>query len=198
MLLLPNKIWAQKMDIDLLKQINTQRNTNLDNTFLHLSNSIYYTGTALPISLYAIGLVTHNKKITEQGRYAILSTGINYGATLLLKNTIRRQRPFVTYPNTLQPLQLPTDCSFPSGHSSVAFNMATNITILYPKWYIAVPAYMYAGAVAYSRMHIGVHYPTDVAVGSVLGIASAWASYKLNNYLQKNPRTKKSYNKLVF
>jgi undecaprenyl-diphosphatase len=43
----------------------------------------------------------------------------------------------------------------------------------YPKWYIAAPAYLWAGSVGYSRMYLGVHYPSDVFGGAVLGTTTS-------------------------
>ena len=48
-----------------------------------------------------------------------------------------------------------------------------------------VPAHLWAGAVAYSRLHMGVHYPSDVLAGAVLGSASALATYKVNQWIHR-------------
>lgn len=44
----------------------------------------------------------------------------------------------------------------------------------YPKWYVIAPAFLWAGSVSYSRMYLGVHYPTDVAAGAALGVGSTF------------------------
>jgi undecaprenyl-diphosphatase len=80
--------------------------------------------------------------------------------------------------------------SFPSGHTSVAFSTATSLYLAYPKWYVAVPAFTYAASVGYSRMYLGVHYPSDVLAGAVIGAGSAWLMYKANKWLfKKKPKT---------
>ena len=68
--------------------------------------------------------------------------------------------------------------SFPSGHTSGAFATATILSLEYPKWYVIVPSYLWAGTVGYSRLHLGVHYPTDVLGAMVVGAGSAYLSYK--------------------
>jgi membrane-associated phospholipid phosphatase len=60
-----------------------------------------------------------------------------------------------------------------------------------PKWYVAVPAYMYACGIGYSRMHLGAHYPTDILGGAVVGTASAFASYYINILFWKKVDSRK-------
>ena len=64
---------------------------------------------------------------------------------------------------------MPDSTSFPSGHSASGFAFATAVGHHLPR--LAVPLRVLAGAVAYSRVHSGVHYPADALVGSVIGIA---------------------------
>ena len=67
----------------------------------------------------------------------------------------------------------------------MAFATATSLSLTYPKWYIIVPAYSWAGAVGYSRMHLGVHYPSDVFIGALVGAGSAWLTHAMNKKLLK-------------
>jgi undecaprenyl-diphosphatase len=65
----------------------------------------------------------------------------------------------------------PESTSFPSGHSASAFAFATGVAAASPK--TGIPLSLAASLVAYSRVHTGVHYPLDVVVGSVTGVALA-------------------------
>jgi membrane-associated phospholipid phosphatase len=113
--------------------------------------------------------------------------GYYIGATLLsstiitttLKFTIDRDRPFVTYPD-IQKLTGAGSPSFPSGHTSEAFATATSLSLAFPKWYVIAPSMLWASAAGYSRMHLGVHYPSDVLVGALIGSGSAWLCHELN------------------
>jgi undecaprenyl-diphosphatase len=79
------------------------------------------------------------------------------------KDVFHRHRPFETQ------LGPPTSTqSFPSGHSATAFACATVLASLAPRW--RVPFFVLAALIALSRLYNGVHYPTDVLAGSVLGI----------------------------
>jgi undecaprenyl-diphosphatase len=101
---------------------------------------------------------------------------------LVLKNSIRRQRPndvlgeFVAY-------LVPSDkFSFPSGHTAAAFLMATMVTYFYPPFYLL--AYVIATLIGGSRVLLGVHFPTDILAGMVLGFSSAMAALILMGHLQ--------------
>jgi membrane-associated phospholipid phosphatase len=188
---------AQNFDINTLRQTNLYRNKSLDNFFCAYSNSIGYTTVGAPISIYAIGIFSKNKKLQKTGINMTISAGINGGFTYLVKQVANRPRPAVTYP-FLDPLDKLTRYSFPSGHTSSAFNTATSLCIAYPKWYVILPSYTYASIMAYSRMHMGVHYPSDVFAGALLGTGSAYLSNFITKKLQKNKKTNRLYNKFIF
>ena len=69
---------------------------------------------------------------------------------------------------------MPTTSSFPSGHSAAAFAFATGVGRTMP--HAAVPLRALAALVAYSRVHTGVHYPGDIAIGSLIGSSMAQAT----------------------
>jgi undecaprenyl-diphosphatase len=68
-------------------------------------------------------------------------------------------------------VRMPSSMSFPSGHAAAAFAFSTGVGAGLPV--VAVPLHAAAGVVAYSRVHVGVHYPGDVIVGSILGTVIA-------------------------
>ena len=95
----------------------------------------------------------------------------------LLKETFDRARPPVADPSLAAVGPIPASASFPSGHSATAFAAAVAVGLLYPR--LRWPLLGLAVLVAASRVYLGVHYVTDVAVGSGLGVAvgvaTAWA-----------------------
>ena len=96
-----------------------------------------------------------------------------------LKYTANRERPFDTYPFITE--VTPTDTpSFPSGHTTHAFALAASVSLAYQHWYIVVSSYLWAGTVGYTRMALGVHYPSDVLAGALLGSGSAYLCHKIN------------------
>ncbi len=189
-LLFSFNISAQNFDINVLKNINLNRNKSLDQSFENISKSVYPVSLATPIALIGIGLLKHNKELQQKGYAATGALVVSFGTTYVLKRIINRDRPFTKYP-FLQPAIVETDPSFPSGHTNAAFVTATNLTLAYPKWYVAVPAYTWAGTLAYSRMHLGVHYPSDILAAAIIGSGTSWLCFKANRWLQKKSITQK-------
>lgn len=96
------------------------------------------------------------------------------GVTQGLKALIDRDRPFTTYPG-IEKLSSGGDSSFPSGHTLEAFAMAAALSVLFTsRRRLIVPVYMWAILVAYSRMALGVHYPSDVLAGMAIGTLVGW------------------------
>jgi membrane-associated phospholipid phosphatase len=97
-------------------------------------------------------------------------------AVTALKETFDRARPPVADPTVSAVGTVPDSASFPSGHSATAFAAAVAVGMLYPR--LRWPLLALAALVAASRVYLGVHYVTDVAAGTVLGIAvgvaTAW------------------------
>lgn len=86
----------------------------------------------------------------------------------LVKHTVRRARPCDAL-CSVEPLTRVLDrFSFPSGHTAGAFVMATVVSAFYPV--VSAVVYAWAGLVGLSRIYLGVHYPTDVLAGMVVGI----------------------------
>ncbi len=90
-------------------------------------------------------------------------------ANLAAKHIFPRSRPEMSAVPATRHARMPTSGSFPSGHTTSAFAFVTAVTADLPL--LALPLYGTAASVGYSRVHNGVHYPTDVVSGAVLGLA---------------------------
>ena len=88
-----------------------------------------------------------------------------------LKNIVCRPRPFVVNPEIVTNVSPPKSYSFPSGHSGSSFACATVVFIRHKKMGIA--AVVLAAMIAFSRIYNGVHFPSDVICGVLLGIICA-------------------------
>lgn len=175
---------AQNPDINILRDINLHRNKSLDRTFKTITNSVSPVSIATPIIVYSVGLIKGDKDLKEKGIFIGETFLVSSFITTALKYIVKRDRPFKTYPE-IEKLTLGGSYSFPSGHTSDAFATATSLSITFPKWYVIAPAFLWASAVGYSRMDLGVHYPSDVLAGALIGIGSAYLTHKLNKWINK-------------
>lgn len=182
-------ISAQNPDIDILKSINLNRNKKLDNTFIFISNSIVPVSVGVPIGVLGVGFLKQDSTIKNKGVYIGASLLIAAGITTGLKYSVKRERPFVTYP-VIDKVMNAGSPSFPSGHTSDAFATATSLSLAFPKWYIVAPSFVWAGSVGYSRMDLGVHYPSDVLAGAAIGAGTSYLCFKANKWLHERHRKK--------
>jgi membrane-associated phospholipid phosphatase len=111
-------------------------------------------------------------------RVCALSATLAVGAAALVvelvKVTTDRARPPLAESSVESVVPLPASASFPSGHSATAFAAATAVALVYPR--LRAPILALAGLVALSRVYLGVHYWSDVLVGSLVGVAVGWAT----------------------
>ena len=183
-------VCSQNWDIDLLKEINLERNKSLDPTFKFITNSVSPISLGAPIAVLGLGMIQKDSSLKSKGIFMVEALCVNALTTTALKLAFKRDRPFVTY-SFLDKQADAGSYSFPSGHTSSAFAFATSLSLAFPKWYVIAPSYVYACAAGYSRMHLGVHYPSDILAGAIVGAGSAF----LSNYLQQkfvNSRKKKA------
>ncbi|MFN3849232.1 MAG: phosphatase PAP2 family protein [Spirosomataceae bacterium] len=178
---------AQNFDIDLLQDINQNRNSGNDKFFNGISRTTYPASLALPVFELGVGLIKKDRKLQQNALFTTTSLIGAMGTTYILKKVINRPRPYEKYP-FIEHYYTDTDSAFPSGHTSAAFSMATSLSLHYRKWYVVVPAYAWASAVGYSRMHLGMHYPSDVAAGALIGAGSAFVNYKIQQWINKKSR----------
>ena len=109
------------------------------------------------------------------GTALLLSLLVN---NLLLKNMVARIRPYEVIQGLRILIPPPGDLSFPSGHAGASFAAAA---AMYPylkkpwgRWLLVL-----AGLIALSRLYLGVHYPTDVLAGGLVGAFCAWLAWRL-------------------
>jgi len=91
-----------------------------------------------------------------------------------LKLLIKRDRPFVNIDNSLMAIQPSDKFSLPSGHTAAAFLMASLISQFYTEYTAIV--FTWATLIGISRVMLGVHYPTDILAGALLGLCCTYIS----------------------
>ncbi|GAB5081517.1 phosphatase PAP2 family protein [Hominimerdicola sp. 21CYCFAH17_S] len=125
-----------------------------------------------------IGVFTAVTLITE----VILNDGI-------IKGIIARERPFIQNSAIDTIIRQPSGYSFPSGHSASSFAAATAVYMHNKK--LGIPAYILAALIAFSRLYFYVHFPSDVIIGSLLGVLIGIGVNKLLNYILKRLEERK-------
>ena len=100
-----------------------------------------------------------------------------------LKNIVRRVRPYEVIEGLRLIVAPAVDFSFPSGHAASSFAVAWTLFRVAPKRY-GVPALILAVLISLSRLYVGIHYPTDVLGGALIGIAAAEAAVALTKRLR--------------
>lgn len=124
------------------------------------------------IWILAAVIMLITKKYRKVGVMVLIALVLTFvSGELLIKNLVCRPRPFLANPDVQLLISPPRGYSFPSSHSAVSFASATVIFCFNKKF--GTGAYALAVLIAFSRMYLYVHYPTDVLCGAILGVA--WA-----------------------
>lgn len=160
-------------DIHVLQNIAAARTPGQTGFFRFISNTNDYMNVAIPAGLLVGGIIDHNAGMRQNALYVASSTAATSLLNTALKLIFKRPRPFKLHVS-FTPVYMPGGYSFPSGHTSSAFSTATALSRAYPKWYVIAPAMLWAGTVGYSRMYLGVHNPSDVMAGALLGAGTAF------------------------
>jgi membrane-associated phospholipid phosphatase len=187
LLAVPINLFSQNIDINILKAIHNPLPLPADPFFRTISNSDMYLVVGIPATITIAGYIAKDKKLTANGWETIKVVTTDVIITAILKCAVNRERPFNKYPEfiTNKTHKDIKDASFPSGHTSTAFALATSLSLKYPKWYVIAPSFAFAGTVGYSRMELGAHYPSDVLAGALIGSACAYLTHIINKKLLK-------------
>lgn len=172
-LFLAGSLYAQNPDVSVFRFINKRHSPASDQFFKFQSNSVKPVSIGLPLGMIVTGIAAKDRKAEDYGVLMFLAHLMNYGITHGTKQIVKRRRPYEVLPDVHLPAGREGTRSFPSGHTSAAFTSAAMISLAYPKWYVIVPVYAWAGLAAYSRMALGVHYPSDVLAGALIGTGVA-------------------------
>jgi len=153
------------------------RAESLDSRWYHQIHDRWHSSTLDPVmkgatkagdasvgmALCLAGETFGKKREKESAKLAVVALGGSGLVVEGLKGMVNRPRPDGEQSGRW-------DSSFPSGHATGAFAFATVISARYRK--LAIPAYLGATVIGLSRIYLGRHYPSDVATGAALGVAS--------------------------
>ena len=168
------------MYFQILYLINNIHNNILDKIMITLTN----LGDAGIIWIIIAIILLFIKKTRKCGILMMISMilGLIIGNGIL-KNLIQRQRPCWIDTNILLLIPNPTDFSFPSGHTLSSFEASIMILLHSKKW--GIPAIILSILIAFSRMYLFVHFPTDILGGAILGTTISILVYYVSEKIIK-------------
>ena len=157
LIFLPAVVRSESLDTRLLQRIHTgwknRHVTQVMEKTTLLGQPEVSLGLCLILSTYG------SEKEKETGKLGFTSLALTGPVVSGIKYAVGRDRP---YEKTSR-----FNSSFPSGHSAAAFAVSSVIASEYPR--LKIPAYVLAGVVAFSRVYLGKHYPSDAIAGSAIG-----------------------------
>lgn len=161
---------VQNLDGEILLQIQQHLRTDMLTPFMKI---VTFLGNGGWFWILCAVVLLAVPKTRKTGYAAVLSLIFGVIVTnLLLKNIVARPRPFAEIEALIPLIAKPTDFSFPSGHTTASFAVALVMLRMLPKK-IGIPAVVLAALVAFSRLYLGVHYPTDVLTGFVVALVGS-------------------------
>jgi undecaprenyl-diphosphatase len=161
--------WLRDHDQRLFFFVNHKLNRNWISAFM---SRITHLGGATFTIVATLGIWTFaSKMISHIGFQAFISLALSHIPVIIMKKIYPRLRPYITLPEAITGKQPLKDHSFPSGHTTAIFSVITPFVVAF-HWVglILVPL---AAIVGMSRMYLGLHYPTDVLAGCMIGCATA-------------------------
>jgi len=173
---------AENPDVRIFRGINNLQNPSTDGFFEYLDHTSLPTFGAIPVGFAVIGVATGDRAVFEVGLLSFTAQVTSLGLTVGIKELFGRPRPFETLSDVrVKHRWSAGGYSFPSGHTSQAFAIATIFSLKFHKASVIVPSVLWATAIGYGRIFLGVHYPTDVLGGAVIGVVSGFAAWSLRN-----------------
>lgn len=170
-------------DHAVYKAIAESSTERVDEPLRKLSETANYSRLWLAIA--ALMRVLGGPKARRAASSGVASIAVtSFLVNVVVKSLAGRARPdrdAISVPDERR-VSMPASSSFPSGHSASAFAFATAVGKQLPP--LALPLRVLAAAVAYSRIHSGVHYPVDVLGGSIIGIAIGHVAASMSNRRQ--------------
>jgi membrane-associated phospholipid phosphatase len=171
------------LDYQIFTSINYNRSSFKDFVIPFFDNSMVPMAILMPVTMMAYGRL-EDKTYEENTGYLLGASLItNSAVTFAAKMIVKRKRVRVymvrygVYPKKFSQVD---PYSFPSGHTSTTFAIATMFSLRYHSSpLVIIPAFAWAVTVGYGRMYLGMHYPSDVLAGAVIGAGSSILIYSL-------------------
>lgn len=170
------------IDNSILRFIQNNIRNNVLDTIMPIVTSLANSGF---IWILICVVLIYNKKYRSYGFIMAINLLLCLIiGNLTLKPIVARIRPFNTNPIYELLINAPKDFSFPSGHTMVSFSCSCILFYMNKK--IGIIALLFSGVIAFSRLYLYVHYPTDVLAGMIIGILLSFLAIKIYIFLENH------------
>lgn len=151
---------------------------SISSPFLNVLMPLISDGLVLWLLLPVILILRRNTRRAGLMIFAAIAMEILL-CNVVMKNVFQRVRPCDVNTAITLLVKRPSDYSFPSGHTALSFAAVTSLWLsgILKRW--RIPALIFACLIAFSRLYLYVHYPTDVLMGIAVGVFCGWAAYKM-------------------
>ena len=135
---------------------------------------ITHLGGVLANAGLGLVLTAYPGELRKVGLSTLAALSFSHLVVQLLKRQVERRRPYLALADSRLIVTPLSDYSFPSGHTTASFATATVLSAHWPS--LTLPLMLLAATVGISRTYLGHHYPSDVVVGALIGMLSAYLS----------------------
>lgn len=172
-------------EANLTRDINTFGGSGWRSASRVVSGSLPVITLGIPIAFALSGSAAGDRDVSLNGVVTGTTMLATYGSVFLAKAAFARTRPYLEHPTCITGYSSETDGSMPSGHSAGTAALAMALSLQYPEWYVIVPSATYALATGLSRMHLGMHYISDVLIGYAMGAGIAYIVHLLRADIER-------------
>ncbi|WP_209123944.1 phosphatase PAP2 family protein [Alkalihalobacillus sp. BA299] len=173
-----SKQWLYRTDCNLFYFFNEKSRSK--SSFRTMNFITHLGGATFTVGITIILCLLLSAPLQVLAYAAALALTLSHLVVVIVKKGYRRKRPYLVLPNTFVVKNPFKDHSFPSGHTTAIFSVITPFIIFNP--WLSILLLPIAILVGLSRIFLGLHYPSDVVFGALLGFSSAYLSTVLLNY----------------
>lgn len=165
-----------QFDLTIFQWLNSWVGTGWDLAIVFCAVHLWYVVVAAILLFATVTFFprfsVYRRRHTELFIFAFVSAAVaRFGVTELIRFFYNRPRPFEALEGVRKLIEHTGGGSFPSGHAALAFAVATAVSFYYPK--TSILFFLAAFSIGFGRVAAGVHWPSDILGGAVVGIGTS-------------------------